>query len=55
LIATTEYNNSIPGVVKNAIDWLSQEQRLIDETVRERLRTFVTGFALFVAEQTRQL
>ncbi|MGA9343425.1 MAG: NADPH-dependent FMN reductase [Rhodanobacteraceae bacterium] len=24
LVATPEYNNSIPGVVKNAIDWLSR-------------------------------
>jgi chromate reductase len=24
LIATPEYNNAIPGVVKNAIDWLSR-------------------------------
>jgi chromate reductase, NAD(P)H dehydrogenase (quinone) len=24
LLATPEYNNSIPGVVKNAIDWLSR-------------------------------
>jgi len=24
LIATPEYNNSIPGVVKNAIDWMSR-------------------------------
>jgi chromate reductase len=116
LIATPEYNNSIPGVLKNAIDWLSrpsadiarvfgsrpvalmgaspgpfgttlaqaawlpvlrtlgmapwfggrmlvssaakvfdQDGRLIDETTRERLRKFVNGFAVFVAEQTRQL
>jgi chromate reductase, NAD(P)H dehydrogenase (quinone) len=116
LIATPEYNNSIPGVLKNAIDWLSrpsadsqrvfggrpvaimgaslgpfgttlaqaawlpvlrtlgmapwfggrmlvpsaarvfdQDGRLIDETTRERLRKFVNGFAVFVAERTRQL
>ncbi len=24
LLATPEYNNSIPGVFKNAIDWLSR-------------------------------
>ena len=116
LIATPEYNNSIPGVLKNAIDWLSrppadiqrvfggrpvaimgaspgpfgttlaqaawlpvlrtlgmapwfggrmlvsnaakvfdQDGRLMDEITRERLRKFVNGFALFVAERTRQL
>ncbi|HUP50224.1 MAG TPA: NADPH-dependent FMN reductase [Thermoanaerobaculia bacterium] len=27
LIATPEYNHSIPGVVKNAIDWLSRPPR----------------------------
>ena len=27
LIATPEYNNSIPGVMKNAIDWLSRPPR----------------------------
>ncbi len=27
LIATPEYNNSIPGVLKNAIDWMSRPSR----------------------------
>lgn len=27
LLATPEYNNSIPGVLKNAIDWLSRPPR----------------------------
>ncbi len=27
LIATPEYNNSIPGVIKNAIDWMSRPPR----------------------------
>ena len=27
LIATPEYNNSIPGVIKNAIDWMSRPAR----------------------------
>ena len=110
LLVTPEYNNSIPGVFKNAIDWLSrppadiprvfgnrpvgligatpgqgatslahaawlpvlrtlgtcpwfgrsvlvggaskvfdESGNLIDEKVRERLRTFMAGFAEFVA------
>ena len=110
LIATPEYNNSIPGVAKNAIDWLSRpaadiprvfgnkpvvlmgatpgpnntllaqaawlpvfrtlgtaywsggrmivggagklfdaEGRLTDDATRDRLKTFVEGFAAFVA------
>ncbi len=111
LIATPEYNNSIPGVVKNGIDWLSrrpgedphvfvdlkvaiigaspggfgtilaqnawlpvmrtlqvrqwfggrlqvsragklfdEDSRLADDDVRERLKSFVDGFAGFVTD-----
>ena len=114
LLVSPEYNNSIPGVMKNAIDWLSRppkdvprmfrdrpvgvigatpgmggtalaqlawlavlrtlgtapwfgarvmaarardvfdaEGRLVDETVRGQLQTFVTGFAKFVDERKR--
>jgi chromate reductase, NAD(P)H dehydrogenase (quinone) len=112
LIVTPEFNNSIPGVLKNAIDWLSRpsedikhvfggrrvavigatpgqggtslaqtawlpvlrtlgtspwfggrlmvsnasevfdsEGRLIDETTRRRLETFMNGFATFVSDR----
>ena len=114
LIVTPEYNNSIPGVAKNAIDWLSRppadigrvfkgrpvaimgatpglggtnlsqaawlpvirtlgmlpwfEGRLgvssaakvfdasgaiVDDAIAERLKTFVHGFAAFVAAQRK--
>jgi NAD(P)H-dependent FMN reductase len=114
LIATPEYNNSIPGVLKNAVDWLSRpgtdiprvfgglpvaiigatpgaggtilaqaawlpvlrtlgtapwfgsrlivstagnvfdgDGRLLDQTVRARLETFVAGFAAFVEQRRR--
>ena len=114
LISTPEYNNSIPGVLKNAVDWLSrpgadiprvfgglpvaiigatpgaggtilaqaawlpvlrtlgtapwfggrlivstagkvfdEDGRLLDQTVRTRLETFVAGFAAFVTERRR--
>jgi chromate reductase, NAD(P)H dehydrogenase (quinone) len=36
LIATPEYNNSIPGVLKNAIDWLSRPSADIARVFRGR-------------------
>jgi NAD(P)H-dependent FMN reductase len=114
LLVSPEYNNSIPGVMKNAIDWLSRppkdvpkvfrdrpigvigatpgaggtalaqlawlavlrtlgtapwfgarvhaakardifdaDGRLIDDTVRGQLQTFVNGFAKYVDERKR--
>lgn len=35
LISTPEYNNSIPGVLKNAIDWLSRPPRDIPRVFGE--------------------
>jgi NAD(P)H-dependent FMN reductase len=36
LLATPEYNNSIPGVLKNAIDWLSRPGADIARVFRDR-------------------
>ena len=36
LIATPEYNNSIPGVLKNAIDWLSRPPSDIPRVFRNK-------------------
>ena len=36
LLATPEYNNSIPGVLKNAIDWMSRPPADIARVFRDR-------------------
>lgn len=36
LIASPEYNNSVPGVLKNAIDWLSRPPADIARVFRDR-------------------
>lgn len=36
LIATPEYNNSVPGVTKNAIDWLSRPSSDIARIFRDK-------------------
>ena len=36
LLATPEYNNSIPGVFKNAIDWMSRPPADIARVFRDR-------------------
>ena len=45
LIATPEYNNSIPGVLKNAIDWVSRPSALSNDDSTKAL-AFSTASAL---------
>lgn len=41
LIATPEYNNSIPGVLKNAIDWLSRPAADIPKVFRGKAAALI--------------
>lgn len=45
LIATPEYNNSMPGVLKNVIDWLSRPPADIDRVFGEKPVTLIGCFS----------
>jgi chromate reductase len=58
LVATPEYNNGMPGVLKNAIDWLSRaptvfgtDGMLTDPRTADVLRIYLEGFVAFARER----
>jgi chromate reductase len=58
LVATPEYNHSIPGVLKNALDWVSRP--LVDSPVRNKPAAVVsssTGMfgGVWAAAETRKV
>lgn len=54
LLATPEYNNSIPGVFKNAIDWLSRPSADIPRGFHNRSTAIIgaspSGFGTVLAQ-----
>ena len=54
IIATPEYLYSVPGVLKNAIDWTTDkpsvfaDNQLTDETIREALKAQILAFREWV-------
>ena len=54
LLATPEYNNGIPGVFKNAIDWLSRPPSDIAQVFRDRpvavIGASLGGFGTILAQ-----
>lgn len=54
LLATPEYNNGIPGVFKNAIDWLSRPPSDIPQVFRDRpvavIGASLGGFGTILAQ-----
>jgi NAD(P)H-dependent FMN reductase len=55
LLATPEYNNGIPGVFKNAVDWLSRPPADIPRVFRERPVALIGaspgGFGTILAQE----
>jgi chromate reductase len=50
IIATPEYNNSIPGVLKNAIDWASRPPNSLDGKVAAILGASTGNFGTVYAQ-----
>jgi chromate reductase, NAD(P)H dehydrogenase (quinone) len=51
IIATPEYNNSVPGVLKNAIDWASRPPNALDGKVAAILGASAGNFGTVSAQR----
>jgi chromate reductase len=51
IIATPEYNNSVPGVLKNAIDWASRPPNALDGKVAAILGASTGSFGTVSAQR----